>query len=190
MALSRSSSLYTRARNLRNRVVITRKRLARVDRTAYVNWRSHVSRDLAAGPYAFIGRDCVISPLVTLGAYSMLAPRVAIVGDDHNWEQPGTPMQFAGRPVQRPTSIGADVWLGHGVVVIRGVTIGDGAIVAAGAVVTKDIPAYEVWGGTPARMLRVRFPRSEDREQHASMLAGPLVVPTFADPLQNPGHSL
>ena len=112
----------------------------------------------------------------------MLASSVAIVGDDHNWDEPGVPMQFAGRPQQRDTVIGADVWLGHGVTVMCGVTIGEGAIVAAGAVVTKDIPAYEVWAGVPASRIRSRFASTEEAKMHASAIAGPLVRPTFAEP--------
>jgi len=54
--------------------------------------------------------------------------------------------------------IGNDVWLGAGVVVLRGVTIGDGCIVAANAVVTKDLPPYTICGGLPARVLRQRVP--------------------------------
>jgi len=57
---------------------------------------------------------------------------------------------------QAPT-IGNDVWIGTRVTVLRGVTIGDGAIVAAGAVVTRDVPPYAIVGGIPARVIRHRF---------------------------------
>lgn len=57
--------------------------------------------------------------------------------------------------------IGNDVWIGSRAVVLDGVTIGDGAIVAAGAVVTKDVPAYAVVGGVPAKVLRYRFEATE-----------------------------
>ena len=55
--------------------------------------------------------------------------------------------------------IGNDVWIGHGVTVLPRVTIGDGAVLAAGAVVTKDVPPYTIVGGVPARPIRERFPR-------------------------------
>ena len=55
-------------------------------------------------------------------------------------------------------SIGNDVWLGAGVVVLRGVTIGDGCVVAANAVVTRDLPPYTICGGLPARVIRPRLP--------------------------------
>lgn len=55
-------------------------------------------------------------------------------------------------------SIGNDVWIGRGALIMAGVTIGDGAIIAARAVVTKDVPPYGVVGGVPAKLLKMRFP--------------------------------
>ena len=60
-------------------------------------------------------------------------------------------------PVQpKPITIGHHCWIGTGAMVLQGVNIGNGAVVAAGAVVTKDIPENEVWGGVPARFIRKR----------------------------------
>lgn len=55
--------------------------------------------------------------------------------------------------------IGNDVWIGHAAIVMPGVTVGDGAVIGSGAVVTKDVPAYTIVGGVPARPIRERFPR-------------------------------
>jgi phosphonate metabolism protein (transferase hexapeptide repeat family) len=57
-----------------------------------------------------------------------------------------------------PVSIGHDVWIGHGAIVLPGRNIGDGAVIAACAVVTKDVPAYAIVAGNPARLIRSRFP--------------------------------
>ena len=56
-----------------------------------------------------------------------------------------------------PITIGNDVWVGRRVIILNGVSIGDGAVVGAGAIVTKDIPPYEVWGGVPAKFIKKRF---------------------------------
>lgn len=181
MALSRAGRLYQVLRMARNRATIARKRLHGVPATASVHPSSVVAADLVTGAYAYVGRNCTIPPLVTIGQYAMLAPDVAIVGDDHNWSEPGVPIQFAGRPPQQRTTIGDDVWVGHGAILLRGVTIGAGAIVAAGAVVTKNVPAFEIWAGTPARKIRDRFETAAAQEHHLRMLQGATVSPHFAD---------
>jgi hypothetical protein len=56
-----------------------------------------------------------------------------------------------------PTVIGNDVWIGQDVSILRGLTIGDGAVIAASAVVTKDVPPFAIVGGNPARFIRWRF---------------------------------
>ncbi|MBJ7533000.1 chloramphenicol acetyltransferase [Rhodomicrobium vannielii ATCC 17100] len=57
-------------------------------------------------------------------------------------------------------TIGNDVWVGHGAVILPGRSVGDGAVIAAGAIVTKDVPAYAIVGGNPARLIKWRFPAS------------------------------
>ncbi len=66
------------------------------------------------------------------------------------------------------TTIGNDVWIGHGAFILPGVTIGDGAVVAAMSVVTKDIPPYAVVAGSPARVVRYRFPEEQIEALQAS----------------------
>jgi acetyltransferase-like isoleucine patch superfamily enzyme len=103
----------------------------------------------------------------------MFGPKVAIVGDDHRVDVAGIPMFFAGRPEVKPTRIEADVWIGFGAIIKTGVHIGRGAIIAAGAVVTKDVPPYEIHGGTPAHKIGERFSDPELRSLHDAMLDGP-----------------
>lgn len=181
MRLSRGSAVYRALRVGRNRAVAVRKGLAGVHPTASVHASATVARDLVMDEYAFVGPHCSIGPMTTIGAYSMLAPRVAVVGGDHRFDVVGTPIQFTGRPEQQPTAIGRDAWIGYGTVVSRGVTIGDGAVVGAGSVVTKDVPAYEVWVGIPARKLRDRFSPAE-RVAHETALDSGDVSVTFAEP--------
>lgn len=75
---------------------------------------------------------------------------------------------FEWRREQR-TRIGNDVWIGHGVVVLPGITVGDGAVLAAGAVVSRDVTPYTIVGGVPARLIKERF--SSDVGRRLSALA-------------------
>lgn len=100
----------------------------------------------------------------------MLASSVSIVGGDHRFDLPGVPTIFSGRDVNRTVRIGDDVWIGHGAILMHGVSIGEGSIIAAGAVVTHDIPPYTIAAGVPAKPLRNRFNASE-REQHEAVLS-------------------
>ncbi|WP_140538245.1 DapH/DapD/GlmU-related protein [Mesorhizobium sp. B1-1-8] len=68
------------------------------------------------------------------------------------------PVDNGGRP--GGVTVGNDVWIGHGAIMLPGVAIGDGAVVGAGAVVTKDVPPYAIVVGSPAKVIRYRF--SED----------------------------
>lgn len=183
--MRRSGRTYQLLRRGHNVGVQRLKRLARPNASAFVSGRARVSADVALGDFAFVGPDCTIPPGVTIGAYSMLAAEVAIVGDDHDWRIVGTPMQFTGRPPQRGTSIGADVWLGRRVVLMRGLNVGDGAIVAAGSVVTKDVPEGEVWAGVPAARLRDRFDSPQELSRHLALVRAGGVEAAFADPLKD-----
>jgi len=140
--------------------------------TTHIGVASSISRDLITLEYCYLGGECHIGPKVELGRYVLFAPRVAIVGADHCFDQPGVPICFSGRPTLPRTVIEDDVWIGYGATVMAGVRIGRGAVVAAGAVVTHDIPPYEIWGGVPARKIRERF-ADRERQIHDLMLSGP-----------------
>jgi phosphonate metabolism protein (transferase hexapeptide repeat family) len=70
----------------------------------------------------------------------------------------GVDAAFRARRQAKAVSIGHDVWIGHGAVIMPGISIGNGAIVGANAVVTKDVPAYMIVAGVPAKPMRRRFP--------------------------------
>lgn len=181
--MKRSGELYSQLRIARNALHRFGKGLRRVHRTAYVHRSSKVARDARIAEFAFVGPGCRIDPLVSIGRYSMLASHVAIIGDDHRTDIPGVPTQFSGRPEQRRTRVGDDVWIGYRSIVRRGVRIGSGAIIGAHSVVTRDVEPYEVVAGVPARRLGWRFSEPNDIRSHNNMLAGELMSPSFADPL-------
>lgn len=119
--------------------------LTHVAATFYMARDARVCSDLVADEYSYIGPACLIGPKCRLGVYTMIGPRVSIVGGDHIFDKPGIPIIFSGRPELKPTIIEDDAWIGCGAILLAGVHVGRGAIVAAGAVVTKDVPPYEVF---------------------------------------------
>ncbi|WP_246527625.1 DapH/DapD/GlmU-related protein [Pseudarthrobacter albicanus] len=121
---------------------------------------------------------------------------VQIVGrDDHATDEVGVPISLATRASERPGSardrieIGRDVWIGASSVVLSGIIIGEGAVVAAGSVVTKDVPAYSIVGGNPARILGDRFDSESQRAAHASCLDRLASHPTVRLTLADTTHS-
>lgn len=112
--------------------------------------------------YANIGRFCSIAPYVrtNIGVHPMGAP-FATTSPMFFSTKGQTGGTFAERmmfdELREPTNIGNDVWVGENVFFAGGLTIGDGAVVLAGAVVTKDVPPYAVVGGVPARVLKYRY---------------------------------
>lgn len=145
---------------------------AQVGKSFHVGSSVSIGAGLVAGDFVYIGPHSQLPPHVHIGNYSSLSAYVAVVGADHNFDPPGVPIVFAGRPPSRMTTIGSDVLIGHGAILIRGITVGNGAIVGAGAVVTKDIPAYAVVAGVPATVLRYRFD-ARGQALHEAMLAQP-----------------
>jgi acetyltransferase-like isoleucine patch superfamily enzyme len=113
------------------------------------------------GSYTYIGRNSSITRS-TIGRYCSIANNVSIGQGEHSTDELSTSSIFYDSPwetlTSRPCTIGSDVWIGVDAIVLRGVTVGFGAIVAANAVVTRDVPEFAIVAGVPARVLRYRFP--------------------------------
>lgn len=103
----------------------------------------------------------------------MLASNVYIIGGDHNYRTSGIPSVLNGRDEAKSTVIGHDVWIGSRSTIMTGVVIGNGAIIAAGSVVTKDVEPYAIYGGAPAKKIKMRF-NEEQIEEHERMLSQPI----------------
>ena len=98
-------------------------------------------------------RGCRTS--ITIGRNALIAPGVVIVDSDHSYTDPNLPVSVQGFTAA-PIVIGDASWIGANAVITKGVTIGRGAIVAAGAVVVRDVPEYAIGGGVPARLIKYR----------------------------------
>ncbi|WP_231878606.1 DapH/DapD/GlmU-related protein [Agromyces sp. NDB4Y10] len=119
---------------------------------------------LRVGAGTHIGRNCTIEVSGEIGRHVLMAASVAIVGrDDHAIDEVGVPITKSTWIGERPSTlrdevtIGDDVWIGYGAIVLSGVRIGDGAIIAAGSVVTRDVPDFAIVAGNPARRVGDRL---------------------------------
>ena len=112
---------------------------------------------LQLGKDVFIGRNTYIGVYepISIGNYAMIGAYSYIISANHAYARRDVPIKYQGF-VGQPIVIEDDVWIGTHVVILPGVTVGKGAIVAAGSLVNKNIPAYEIWGGVPAKFIKQR----------------------------------
>lgn len=100
---------------------------------------------------------------ITIGKYCAIATGVTMLSDNHDMRTPNMSIGLAqylniGDPrLASPICVRNSVWIGDRAIVLTGVTIGDGAVIGAGSVVTRDVPAFAVAAGVPSRVLRSRF---------------------------------
>jgi acetyltransferase-like isoleucine patch superfamily enzyme len=124
------------------------------------------------GRFAYVGAGGLLNGPVVVGDLVMISTGFRLIGLDHQFDDPHTPIRLNFPKTARPsTVIEADVWIGHGVTMIEGVTVGRGSVIAAGAVVTKSIPPYSIVGGVPAHLIRQRF-SPEQIEEYERELYG------------------
>lgn len=142
--------------------------------SAPISIESPILGHIVLGEYSFVRGQGRLN--ATIGKFTSIAPGVAIGDGEHPTQFVSThPFQYqldlfsdfwsglqdfervrSERSAPAP-AIGNDVWIGTHSVILRGVTIGDGAVVGAGSVVTKDVPPYAIVTGTPAKVLKYRF---------------------------------
>jgi len=105
------------------------------------------------GPYNYIG----CSGKITIGNNVMLAPRVSIYAENHVFDHPEILIRDQGVE-KKEVIIEDDCWIAANSIILAGVTIGQGSVVAAGSVVTENVPAYSVVAGVPAKFIKSRKP--------------------------------
>lgn len=117
--------------------------------------------DIKLGRAVFIGPGTCLYGKIEMGDYVMVAPNVMIAAGNHGYQDRSVPMLR-----QQDTSlgirIGRDVWIGAGAVILDGVTVGDGAIIGALALVNRDVPPYMIVGGNPAKVIKERPGKSTE----------------------------
>lgn len=137
-------------------------RNSKIDGPVYLGAYTYLGEGCLFGA-ARLGRYCSVGPNVTIGLgvheVGFVSTHPFFFGSKNGFDIPdgiGIPRDFS-QQKYRASVIGNDVWIGANAIIMRGVTIGDGAVIAAGAIVTKDVKPYEIVGGSPARKIRDRF---------------------------------
>ncbi len=112
---------------------------------------------VSIGAKTVMGQECTISAFqhVSIGRECVIADRVMLIDFDHGVVEVDRPVRQQGI-YKRDVRVGNNVWIGYGACILRGVTVGDNAIIGTSAVVTHDVPANAVVGGVPARIIRMR----------------------------------
>ena len=127
------------------------------------SWIGHGSKirahegEVEIGAKSVLGQECTISAFqhVSIGRECIVADRVMLIDFDHGVVETERPIRLQGI-YKRDVNVGSNCWIGYGACILRGVTVGDNAIIGTSTVVTKDVPANAVVGGVPAKLLRMR----------------------------------
>lgn len=136
----------------------------------YVNENVQLGKAVAIGDCSYINAGTMVGEGTKVGKYCSISYHCQIGLPDHPVGYVSShPATFGDYPLynlcdagfegKAAPIIGSDVWIGGNAVIVRGVTVHDGAVIAAGAVVTKDVPPYTIVGGVPAKEIRPRFDR-------------------------------
>ena len=133
--------------------------------TSFAKFPIEIGNNVQFGDY------CNVASPVVFRNNILMAGRVCFIGrNDHDFSVPAQYIWNGKRGDDGICIVEDDVWIGHGSTIIGGVRIEKGSIIAAGSVVTKNIPPCEIWGGVPAKKIRDRFNNLKDKNNHLSFL--------------------
>ena len=143
-----------RAKKLREKTA--RKFLAHVGKDVNIEKGAVITSTMEIGDRSGVGINAKIHGKVIIGNDVMMGPDCIIYTKNHAFSNTNIPMNKQGFSEEKPVFIGDDVWIGGRVIILPGVHVGNGAIIGAGAVVTKDVPEYAIVGGNPAKVIKYR----------------------------------
>lgn len=115
------------------------------------------SKNISIGNRSGIGEKCEVLGKCTIGDNVLMGPECVIYTRNHKFMDKNKLIISQGVSEELPVTIGNDVWIGRRVIILPGVNIGNGAVIAAGSVVTKDVPSYTLVGGNPAKVIKERI---------------------------------
>lgn len=118
-------------------------------------------KNITIGSNVFINHDCELDASygrINIGNFVLIGQNVKLITVNHKYEDFNLPIYFQKAEVDQDIIVQDDVWIAANVTILPGVKIGKGSILAAGAVVTKNVEPYSIVGGVPAKLIKYRFP--------------------------------
>lgn len=112
--------------------------------------------ELVIGDRSQLGVNCKVESDLVMGDDVVMGPDVFIMSSAHAFERLDVPINRQGNLPRRPVTVGNDVWIGTRVVILPGVRVNDQAVIGAGSIVTRDVPARAIVAGNPAKVIRNR----------------------------------
>jgi len=138
--------------------------------TSSIPWYENVY----IGDNVFIGELVELSAdgvKIRIGDDTLISRGTSIIAGNHLFDTPGLSYLESSKGVNEDITIGRNVWIGEHVIILKGVTIGDSSIIAAGSIVTKDVDDFAIVGGIPAKFIRWRFTKEEQKIHREKVLS-------------------
>ena len=128
------------------------------DQNSKFEYKIYISdaKHIKLGSFVRINENTFLQGEVKIGNYVMIAPNVSVYSKTHRHHDISTPMVLSGETQTKTVVIEDNVWIGINAVILPGIRIGQGAIVGANSVVTKDVEPFSIVGGVPAKIIRKR----------------------------------
>lgn len=146
------------------RAFFARRFLNKCGKNVNIQKHTRFSHYCEIGDNSGIGENSNLYGKVIIGNNVMMGTQCLIYTQNHAFDRLDIPMKDQGPQPSKPVIIGDDVWIGGRVTILPGVHIGNGCIIGAGAVVTRDVPDYAIVGGNPAKIIRFRC--EDQNENH------------------------
>jgi acetyltransferase-like isoleucine patch superfamily enzyme len=152
-----------------------------IGKNPFIGRHVHIwaKNSIVIGKNFYIGKFSQIECDVEIGANVIFASHVALIGRyDHHYQQLGVPIRLAAqikdndynwKGLSQKIIIEDDVWVGHGSLILSGIKIAQGSIIAAGSIVTKDVQPFSIYAGAPAKKIGDRFENSSDLNEHVRL---------------------
>ncbi|MDD2435444.1 MAG: acyltransferase [Bacilli bacterium] len=135
---------------------LTRNMVLSSGKKINIEKNAEFSPNITIGENSGIGINARIQKGTQIGDNVMMGPNVRIYTRNHKFQNKSIPMCEQGETELKPVIIKNDVWIGDGTIILPGIIINEGSIIGAGSVVTKDVEAYSIVAGNPAKFIKYR----------------------------------